>query len=83
LSRLRTRANVGVELGTAFENIKGRLYPAVYFSPELLGASITANFSDKDFRYSNWRDEKNVDGELPRIALRKKPVLSSSSDSDS
>lgn len=55
--------------GTAFENIKGRLYPAVCFSVETLGASITANFGDdpnKKFKYENWNDEKNTLGPLSK-----------------
>ena len=39
------------EIGDAFDNIRGKLYPMVGFDTTMTGAHVSVNFGDKDFMY--------------------------------
>jgi Ran-binding protein 9/10 len=56
------------ETGPAFEDIKGRLYPAVSFSAVVPGASVSVNFGSEKFAYEDWKSPKNTEGALPKEA---------------
>jgi hypothetical protein len=72
---INDRSSVGKDyswhfnLGRAFREIKGRLYPAVSFRTSKAGASVSANFGPNNFSYNAWELDTSTPDDSPR-ALR-------------
>ena len=59
--------NREIQIGPAFKEVKGRLYPAVCFGTDRPDARVSVNFGSEEFQYKDWKLEKNTEGSLPEI----------------